>query len=300
MNNLLRLLCLLLASASLTLSPHASAQTTIDPTLSYAWSANLGWTNWRPSSGQGASIGEYVCSGYVYGGNVGWINLGNGAPANGIQYQNNSGADWGVNYSPGAAPGVATLRGYAYGANIGWINFEAVGNPSVNMSTGQLYGYAYSANCGWINLGNSTTYVVKTNSIAPGADTNGNGIADAWELIHFGNLTTATAVSDSDGDGVSDLREYLEGSDPRNAADNLRITQLGNVGTSGSVLLNMTFTTTAARIYRIEMSGSLASPNWTDAGLGVFLPDSTPTTTRQVTGTGATQFFRVRALQQGF
>ena len=35
----------------------------------------------------GAAIGEYVCSGYIYSGYVGWIHLGDGTPANGIQYE---------------------------------------------------------------------------------------------------------------------------------------------------------------------------------------------------------------------
>ena len=177
------------------------AQSTIDASQYQAWGANIGWTNWRPAATYGANIGEYICSGFVYGGNVGWINLGSGSPGNAVQYQNNAVGDFGVNFFPTAVPGVAFLRGYAYGANIGWIAFEDLGNPRVNLSNGQLFGYAYSANCGWINLGTMTNYVVKTDSIAPGLDTNGNGIADAWELIHFGNLTTATTTSDSDGDG---------------------------------------------------------------------------------------------------
>ena len=42
-------------------------------------------------------MGEYVCSGYIWGGNVGWLCLGSGTPANGIQYQNSSATDYGVN-----------------------------------------------------------------------------------------------------------------------------------------------------------------------------------------------------------
>jgi hypothetical protein len=43
----------------------------------------------------------------------------------------------------------------------------------------------------------------------PHVDTDGDGIYDQWELDHFGNLTTANAVSDYDNDGYSDLQEYL-------------------------------------------------------------------------------------------
>ena len=78
-----------------------------------------GWTC-RGDTNNGAVIGEYVCSGYIYSANVGWINLGSGSPANGIRYQNNSAADFGVNQD-----GLGNLSGYAYGANIGWINVRA-------------------------------------------------------------------------------------------------------------------------------------------------------------------------------
>jgi alpha-tubulin suppressor-like RCC1 family protein len=44
-------------------------------------------------------------------------------------------------------------------------------------------------------------------------DTNHNGMDDRWEMEYFGNLG-APAGSDSDGDGISDLQEFLRGTDP--------------------------------------------------------------------------------------
>lgn len=43
------------------------------------------------------------------------------------------------------------------------------------------------------------------------ADSDGDGINDAWELLHFGNLTTANIVTDFDMDGYTDLQEFLNG-----------------------------------------------------------------------------------------
>ena len=51
------------------------------------------------------------------------------------------------------------------------------------------------------------------------ADTDGDGLPDDWEMARFGNLTTADATSDFDGDGKSDLAEYLAGTSPTNPAD---------------------------------------------------------------------------------
>src|SRR6266704_1396218 len=99
----------------LALAMQAYPATTINSANHYAGGANLGWTDWRADTANGAVIGEYVCSGYIYAANVGWIHLGSGAPANGIRYQNNSPSDYGVNHD-----GLGNLSGYAYGANIGW------------------------------------------------------------------------------------------------------------------------------------------------------------------------------------
>ena len=53
-------------------------------------------------------------------------------------------------------------------------------------------------------------------------DFNGNGIPDAWELSHLGDLkATAVPPSDRDGDGFSDVSEYLAGTDPRDPQSRL-------------------------------------------------------------------------------
>lgn len=294
-------LALVLTSLVLPLCARAQTGSTIDPAAPYAWGANIGWTNWRPSTADGVRIGEFVVGGFVYGANVGWISLGSGSPANGIRYANNSGADFGVNYFPSTLPGVALLRGLAYGANIGWISFEATGDARINLQTGALSGYAWSANCGWINLGTGTAQAVKTLSIAPGVDTDGDGIADAFELQNFGNLTTANATTDRDGDGVSDKDEYLEGTDPLNAADRLQILTVNKATAAGQDTATLQFTTTPARFYRVETITTLVAgvSTWVDSPLGTFLPDVGATTTRNVV-TGPAEprrFYRVQAIR---
>ena len=41
------------------------------------------------------------------------------------------------------------------------------------------------------------------------ADTDGDGLPDYWELQNFGDLATTDGTGDQDGDGLSDLDEYL-------------------------------------------------------------------------------------------
>lgn len=61
----------------------AAAQTTINTSNKYSYAANLGWMDWRGDGTNGAVVSTYVCSGSIYSANVGWINLGSGAPATG-------------------------------------------------------------------------------------------------------------------------------------------------------------------------------------------------------------------------
>jgi Bacterial TSP3 repeat len=291
---------LLLALFILPLSVWAGTST-INTTNSYAWGANIGWLNWRPdptsNNSTGVRIEEFICSGWIWAANVGWINMGNGfPPSNGhVQYSNTTATDFGVNYSiDSQQPGYGILRGFAYGANIGWINFESTGNPRIRFTDGALEGYAYSANCGWINLGDMTEHNLKTDHLAMGVDSDGDGIADAWEYIYFGNLTTANGTSDNDHDGVSDVQEYKDGTNPTLNGDDLAITTFAKIPTP----LALTFRSTTGRLYFIDRNPDLlqawaADPTW---GLP-FSPDAGSSTTRTVTASGTKYFYRVQSVR---
>lgn len=264
------------------------AATTINSVNKYAYGANIGWLDWRGDTTSGAVIGQYVCSGYIYAANVGWINLGGGSPTNGIYYQNLSANDFGVNQD-----GLGNLRGYAYGANIGWINFENTGAPKLDLKTGKLTGYAYSANCGWISLSSAFAFV-QTDTIAPSADTDGDGMADAWERQNFGNLS-ASAAADADGDGMSNLQEYLAGTNPNDANDKLVVTTYTTA--PGGTLATLTWKSTPTRCYFLQKNLDLTTSLWLDSGLRIISPDSASTTRAFADTNAPMRFYRVQAVK---
>jgi|SRR6516162_6839214 hypothetical protein len=73
-SHMVRRICFL----ALCLQPLAflHATTSISATNKYAYGANIGWMDARGNTNSGAIIGEFVCSGYLYAADIGWIKSG--------------------------------------------------------------------------------------------------------------------------------------------------------------------------------------------------------------------------------
>jgi hypothetical protein len=271
----------------LALAAEGWAASNVNSTNRYAYAANAGWLDARSDGTNGAVIGQYVCSKYLYAANLGWISLGQGSPINGIYYSNAATNDWGVNNL-----GDGRLRGYAYGANIGWLNFETNGDPRINLLTGRFSGYAWSANVGWISLSNAAAHV-QADAVVPGADADGDGIPDAWELQMAGDTTTLNGTGDYDGDGVSDLAEYYADTQPRSASDNLHLSAFARAGATNAV----SWPAKSTRLYQIEHAAAATNAAaWGDAGFGTLsFPAPVTATVLAVDPSSTTRFYRARA-----
>lgn len=99
-------------------------------------------------------------------------------------------------------------------------------------------------------------------------DSDGNGLADAWERLYFGEIRLDPAL-DSDGDGLSNLGEFKAGTNPTNAASVLRLVSIQHSSTEGteiqwSSVVDKTYTilwsADPAASYDILISGVPASP----------------------------------------
>lgn len=92
-------------------------------------------------------------------------------------------------------------------------------------------------------------------------DSDGDGILDTWEFLHFGGLFVATAVSDFDGDGVSDVDESLLGTPPR-IPYLVTVPEIDDFREGGLYRVTLTLPTETLVEYRVERADSLSSPVW--------------------------------------
>ncbi|MEI7937008.1 MAG: choice-of-anchor Q domain-containing protein [Verrucomicrobiota bacterium] len=90
------------------------------------------------------------------------------------------------------------------------------------------------------------------------ADTDNDGIPDAWEIAWFGNLTTANATSDFDGDGLPDYCEYLSGTNPRDSNSCIAFYSAAITPAPGQGIL-LQWYSGAGMTYRLLRSTSLAA-----------------------------------------
>ncbi len=122
-----------------------------------------------------------------------------------------------------------------------------------------------------------------------GTDSDADGLADAWEMSHFSDLSAAGIDTDTDGNGVSDLMEFHAGTNPNDPEDYLRIVTYDFDENTHQI----TFSSVHTRRYTIQTSGDLE--NWSALpNLENLSPDAGAFTTKTLpTPTGSPTFYRV-------
>ncbi len=92
-------------------------------------------------------------------------------------------------------------------------------------------------------------------AVAPDADA--DGLPDAWEFAHGTQTLIADDDADPDGDGQSNLEEYLAGTNPLDSSSLLRI---DDVAWSGPEAMTLSFRIALGRSYRVERADSPTGP----------------------------------------
>jgi hypothetical protein len=124
--------------------------------------------------------------------------------------------------------------------------------------------------------------------ISYNADSYSEGIPDAWRLAYFGSSNPAVglkhhAADDADGDGYSNLQEYLFGSSPADRASNLRITAFG--------LSTLQWQAKGYEVYELKSSSDFIT--WTRA-ISPMVPTGSTGSVSFFANGGPRQFFRVQ------
>jgi uncharacterized repeat protein (TIGR01451 family) len=131
--------------------------------------------------------------------------------------------------------------------------------------------------------------------VATTADSDGDGLPDAWEKLHFG-AADARPQDDPDRDGLTNLEEFANGTNPLDAASGgVRLETV--VALDGQVRIR--FQSRPGGRYQLERTPSLRQAAWTPVGSlltanGSLSEISEPST--QTAPKAEAMFYRVRCL----
>jgi hypothetical protein len=130
-------------------------------------------------------------------------------------------------------------------------------------------------------------------NVANPLDTDNDGLPDAWEIEYFGSINDprATPNADPDGDGFSNLQEYLAGTDPLDAASFLRIDSV-QVGPGGVALQ---FTAVAGRTYSMLYRNSVSPGAWQKLTDVPAQPSTLPLVITDTSALQSARFYRLVA-----
>jgi formylglycine-generating enzyme required for sulfatase activity len=173
---------------------------------------------------------------------------------------------WSFSSPVGVSPSVVT---FTNGEFVGSIALLSPGND-----------VALMANDGAGHHGTSSA--IKVNGVL--ADDDEDGLPDDWEMDYA--ITDPNA--DADGDGLSNLAEYLAGTNPVSAASALTVTRRAH---SSATQFDLTFTAIAGKLYRVSTSTDLNS--WIPVST-VILPTISGTHDVSIFHSGQSRrFFRI-------
>lgn len=120
-------------------------------------------------------------------------------------------------------------------------------------------------------------------------DSDGDGLADDWEVAHFGNLSR-NGSGDADGDGATDAAEFQAGTNPADPVSVLRVITLTSLGGGGTTLL---WSSVPGRTYRVEFKDDLATSGWSSLAEVVFATGSTASALDSFPAPSGRRFYRV-------
>jgi hypothetical protein len=97
----------------------------------------------------------------------------------------------------------------------------------------------------------------RTFNLTVQADSDGDGLPDVWEAAY---PTAANSAEDTDLDGLTNLQEYLAGTDPLDNQSHLRIESIALTG--GSSAISLRFLAASNKTYTIQQRTNVQAGDW--------------------------------------
>ena len=148
--------------------------------------------------------------------------------------------------------------------------------------------------CGHFVRTGGTLSITATN-LDPNLSAVGDGIPNWWKQQYGLDLfNPAVAGADADGDGMSNLQEYLAGTNPTNAASAFRITAMTPTGSN----VRVAWKAGSGRTNVVQAASVLGSNSFTDISPPIIISGSRDVFTNYLDIGGATnvpkRFYRIR------
>ncbi len=142
----------------------------------------------------------------------------------------------------------------------------------------------------WMNVASGSVFAACSPVEDESRDTDGDGLADLWEVTHFGRLEESAggAAEDWDGDGFPDRHEYDAGTDPADPASYLGIVGFGS-GPAGDAVIR--WSSVSGRSYSLSYTDALLTGGWQHAAGPITA--TLPVCVWTNTGMPRTRFYRV-------
>ena len=193
-----------------------------------------------------------------------------------VYHYTGSGTDWSW-AQVGLATSAAATSNVEFSLPQAWIGNPAViglfflgDNPSIGGNSLDVY-----PNSGLQVGGGGGRFTYRLLSAGQNGDSVGDGISDLWRQAYFGGNGATTnnqscATCDPDGDGMSNLQEFLTGTNPTNTASAFRVISVSRSGTD----IRVTWMTGAGKTNILQAapnvggSYSNVSPNMVVTGNG--------------------------------
>jgi hypothetical protein len=164
--------------------------------------------------------------------------------------------------------------------------YTTVKNPAWEPGSVHTVGLSYKTSTGFVSASSAPVSFSLW-----GVDSNNDGLPDDWQKANYGGAWASKLVgplADTDGDGASNLQEFLAGTNPNDAGSCLRLFL-----TTTPVSSVLTWNTQPGFVYQVQYTTDLKV--WADMGAPRFAAGSTDSAS--TSGSTDIRYYRVIRLR---